>query len=114
MAQADRDWLNAAMSGGLITRQLAGEGSELHLSMVPAKQEWTQVMAEVAADFAGTVIEGETVRIRFCENSDCRWVFYDDTRNRTKRYCDDKMCGNLMKVRRFRAKKKAEAIKDNG
>ncbi|WP_141639042.1 CGNR zinc finger domain-containing protein, partial [Paenibacillus riograndensis] len=40
-------------------------------------------------------------------NPDCLWVYYDDTRNRSKRYCDDKMCGNLMKVRRFRARKKA-------
>jgi predicted RNA-binding Zn ribbon-like protein len=43
------------------------------------------------------------------ENADCLWVYYDDTRNRSKRYCDDKACGNLMKVRRFRARKKAEA-----
>ena len=32
-------------------------------------------------------------------------LYYDDTRNRSKRYCDDKMCGNLMKVRRFRRRK---------
>ncbi|UOK61501.1 CGNR zinc finger domain-containing protein [Paenibacillus sp. OVF10] len=35
-------------------------------------------------------------------------MFYDDTRSRTQKYCDDKMCGNLMKVRRFRAKRKSQ------
>jgi len=38
----------------------------------------------------------------------------DDTRNRSKRYCDDKLCGNLTKVRRFRARKKAEATAAGG
>ncbi|MNI89783.1 CGNR zinc finger [compost metagenome] len=72
------------------------------------RDDWTQVMAEVAASLAKTLIDGEIGRIRVCDNPDCRWVFYDDTRNRTKKYCEDKTCGNLMKVRRFRARKKQE------
>ncbi len=62
-------------------------------------------MAEIVSDFVHTVLDRDIHRIRICDNPDCRWVFYDDTRSRTKRYCEDKTCGNLMKVRRFRAKK---------
>ncbi|MNW66741.1 CGNR zinc finger [compost metagenome] len=65
-------------------------------------------MAEIASSFAAALVEKETSRFRICENPDCLWVYYDDTRNRSKRYCDDKLCGNLMKVRRFRARKKAD------
>ena len=57
-------------------------------------------------EFAQTLAEGEASRIRICDNPDCLWVYYDRTRNRSKRYCDDRACGNLMKVRRFRASKK--------
>ena len=60
---------------------------------------------EIAGSFAQATQQGELSRFRICTNPDCLWVYYDDTRNRSKRYCDDKMCGNLMKVRRFRAKK---------
>ena len=57
----------------------------------------------VAASFAAFLSEADSTRLRFCENPDCRWVFYDTTRSRTRRWCADS-CGNLIKVRRFRAK----------
>lgn len=112
-ALANRAWLNEVMAQGLVRRRLEGDGTVMRITLSPAESGWRQVMAEVATDFVGTLLEGEAGRIRICENVDCKWVFYDDTRNRTKRYCDDKMCGNLMKVRRFRAKKKAEEQKGN-
>lgn len=101
----DVAWLNLLLQQGPVARQVAEEGRRLQL--VPLRQDWPQFMAEVAASFAHTLAEGEGTRVRVCENPDCLWVFYDDTRNRTKRFCDDKMCGNLMKVRRFRARKRA-------
>lgn len=105
--------LNQYMKPGTVYREFAAdrEGT-VKLEYRPAMAEWRQVLAEVAASFGQTVLQGEAGRIRVCDNPDCRWIFYDDTRNRTKKYCDDKMCGNLMKVRRFRARKKAEQNPD--
>ncbi|MCJ8013118.1 CGNR zinc finger domain-containing protein [Paenibacillus sp. KQZ6P-2] len=100
--------LNRWMGKAPVYRQLTQAAAEqsVNLSYFPANANWTQVMAEISASFASTLGNGELSRIRICDNPDCLWVYYDDTRNRSKRYCDDKMCGNLMKVRRFRAKKK--------
>lgn len=72
-------------------------------------QGWAEVKGAVAASFARMLARNEPGRIRICDNPDCLWVFYDETRSRTKRFCDDTMCGNLMKVRRFRAKRKPDA-----
>ncbi|KOY15393.1 CGNR zinc finger domain-containing protein [Paenibacillus xylanivorans] len=102
----DQEWLNSMMEEGKVTRRLHSGDEGLRLSHIPVGTQWQQVMAEVAGDFAITVVEGDGGRIRICDNTDCRWIFYDDTRSRTQKYCDDKMCGNLMKVRRFRAKRK--------
>nr|WP_150265882.1 CGNR zinc finger domain-containing protein [Paenibacillus tepidiphilus] len=101
--------LNEYMKGGPVIRQitLAPEG-EARIALLPQRADWGQVMAEIAASYAEVLLEKEPCRIRICGNPDCLWVYYDDTRNRSKRYCDDKLCGNLMKVRRFRARKKAE------
>lgn len=99
--------LNGVMAGGPVARQIAQTGDGHRLDLVPVRQDWPQTMAEIAASFARTLAEGEGARVRICENPDCLWVFYDDTRNRAKRFCDDKLCGNLMKVRRFRARRKA-------
>lgn len=99
--------LNGVMAGGPLVRQVAETDAGHGLDLIPVRQDWPYVMAEVAASFAQTLTEGEGGRIRICANPDCLWVFYDDTRNRNKRFCDDKSCGNLMKVRRFRARNKS-------
>ena len=104
---ADLGALNAVLSGGAVLRRVDAADGGYDLKHLPASVGWLQVQAEIAASLASTLAEGEGVRIRFCENPDCQWVFLDDTRNHTKRFCDDKLCGNLMKVRRFRARRKS-------
>ncbi|MFZ5818036.1 MAG: CGNR zinc finger domain-containing protein [Bacillota bacterium] len=98
--------INRLMAEGPVCRRLEPTPEGHRLALIPARQGWPQVMAEIAASLAATLAEGEAARVRICENPDCRWVFYDETRNRAKRYCDDKLCGNLMKVRRFRARQR--------
>ncbi|AIQ45431.1 hypothetical protein R70723_05605 [Paenibacillus sp. FSL R7-0273] len=106
--QALLDQLNSYMTAGPVIRQIVRKPDQPpELALLPQRSDWRQVMAEIAASFAEGVLEKELSRIRICDNPDCLWVYYDDTRNRSKRYCDDKMCGNLMKVRRFRARRKA-------
>lgn len=110
---SDIQQLNLVLSHVPLVRRLSGgNDSGMHLDLISISEGWTEVMGRIAADFAGTLSEGEARRIRYCENPDCLWVFYDDTRNRSKRFCDEKMCGNLMKVRRFRARKKAAVNTD--
>lgn len=103
----DLQELNRILAGGPVIRRVEAAADGARVALHPQREDWAQVMAEVAASFARTLTEGEPARVRICENPDCLWFFYDDTRNRTKRYCEDKTCGNLMKVRRFRARQKA-------
>ncbi|MBP1176171.1 putative RNA-binding Zn ribbon-like protein [Paenibacillus sp. PvR133] len=101
------DTINRKMiEGGPVTRLLKQEDEHFNIVLEPVANGWKKVLAEVVADFAQAFVNSGGSRIRICDNTDCRWVFYDDTRNRSKRFCDDKMCGNLMKVRRFRERKK--------
>ncbi|MGN7762852.1 CGNR zinc finger domain-containing protein [Paenibacillus sp. 22594] len=107
--RATLEQLNRYMDKGPAIRQIVWNDAGLaEIYLLPQRADWTQVMAEIASSFAAALVEKDTSRFRICENPDCLWVYYDDTRNRSKRYCDDKMCGNLMKVRRFRARKKAD------
>jgi len=100
--------LNSYMANGAVIRQLLRDtDGRMHLNLQPLGSAWPEIMAEIAASFAGALADKESSRFRICDNPDCLWVYYDDTRNRSKRYCDDKACGNLLKVRRFRARKKA-------
>jgi predicted RNA-binding Zn ribbon-like protein len=41
-------------------------------------------------------------QLRQCGGHECGWLFLDTSRNRKRRWCDMKDCGNRAKVRRFR------------
>lgn len=49
-------------------------------------------------------------RVYECEAEKCSWLFLDGTRNRSRRWCDTKVCGNRVRVRRhYWRKRRAEA-----
>jgi len=37
--------------------------------------------------------------VRECAADDCAWLFLDESRNRSRRWCDMKVCGNRQKAR---------------
>jgi predicted RNA-binding Zn ribbon-like protein len=41
------------------------------------------------------------LRVSICEAEDCVWLFYDTSKNRSRRWCDMNQCGNRVKARRF-------------
>jgi predicted RNA-binding Zn ribbon-like protein len=45
-------------------------------------------------------------RLRQCGGDDCGWLFLDRSRNRSRQWCTMEDCGNLAKVRRFRARQR--------
>jgi predicted RNA-binding Zn ribbon-like protein len=45
-------------------------------------------------------------RLKVCGNSECRWVFYDRSRNRQGLWCEMAVCGNRLKNRAFRARQR--------
>ncbi|MGH7481700.1 MAG: CGNR zinc finger domain-containing protein [Longimicrobiales bacterium] len=58
---------------------------------------------------AAGLLTGEGLeRVRLCAADDCGWLFLDDSRNRSRRWCDMSDCGNRAKARRYRARHRAE------
>ena len=48
-------------------------------------------------------------RVRICEEraeGNCGWVFLDETKNHTRRFCNPFECGNRAKQRRHRLRQK--------
>ncbi|SDX94811.1 CGNR zinc finger domain-containing protein [Paenibacillus sp. CF384] len=99
--------LNRALSSGPIILHITESNSNFSLETTPLQTGWARIGAEVATSFSRLLTDSEPSRLRICDNPDCRAVYYDETRNRSKRFCDERACGNLMKVRRFRARQKA-------
>jgi hypothetical protein len=56
----------------------------------------------VAAAAAKVAIEGRLDRVKICPADDCRWAFYDTSRNRSRQWCSMEVCGNRAKARSHR------------
>jgi predicted RNA-binding Zn ribbon-like protein len=76
---------------------------------VPVRSDWDWVQARIAASFGEMLANRELERIKVCANSECRWVFHDPTKARTKCWCNDRTCGNRARVRRARAAQRQKA-----
>lgn len=77
---------------------LSGEGQP---SLVPAVPGVRYGLARVLAA-AATMPPEDWYRLKVCAAEDCQWVFYDESRNRSRRWCSMEACGNRSKVRSFR------------
>ncbi len=95
--------INYYLSLSTYKRVLEQEGQEFQITMQPLYFDWNWIVAEITNSFADLIEYGDNSRIKICDNPDCSWLFYDETKNRTKRWCDNK-CASLMKVRKFRSK----------
>ena len=45
-------------------------------------------------------------RLKACANPECRWIFYDRSRNQQGTWCEMAVCGNRLKNRKFRARRR--------
>jgi hypothetical protein len=52
------------------------------------------------------IAAGERERLTTCEAPDCTRVLVDLSRNRSRRYCDSRTCGNRLHVAAYRARQK--------
>ncbi len=59
-------------------------------------------LAGILAPVAPAAMDGSWLRAKVCVCDDCRWAFYDRSRNRSGRWCDMAVCGNRTKVNAYR------------
>ena len=50
--------------------------------------------------------DGSWDRLKLCGNPDCRWAFYDRSHSRRGAWCDMASCGNRLKNRNLRARRR--------
>jgi predicted RNA-binding Zn ribbon-like protein len=102
----DQAALNAVMLKMPLIRRLEKDTNGYQLEMVPLKRDWDWVQAEIAASFAHILAYHDPRRLKVCANTNCRGIFYDESKSRTKLYCTPEKCANLLKARRYRARHK--------
>ncbi|MDQ4126711.1 MAG: ABATE domain-containing protein [Actinomycetota bacterium] len=60
----------------------------------------------VARSAAELLTSGKLRRVKVCMGEACGWLFLDESRNRSRRWCDSRDCGNRARVRRYYARRR--------
>ena len=95
---------NAALTSVPVHVELARDGE---LRLAGSAGAVPRAVAELLAIAVRHSADGSWWRLRACAASECRWVFYDDSRSGAGRWCSMSSCGNRAKTARYRARKAA-------
>ena len=60
----------------------------------------------VARSAAELLTSSKLGRVKVCAGEGCGWMFLDESRNASRRWCDSRDCGNRERVRKHLARKK--------
>ncbi|HXI01628.1 MAG TPA: ABATE domain-containing protein [Candidatus Saccharimonadales bacterium] len=101
------DRLNTALPGALGALRLEqGERPAYVWSWSGARSALDGILPPIVESAADLMTSDRLDRVRECEAERCGWLFLDTSRNRTRRWCDMKVCGNRAKARRHYLRKK--------
>jgi predicted RNA-binding Zn ribbon-like protein len=62
-------------------------------------------LADVTAVTLTAMLERTWTRLKVCRN--CKWAFYDTSKNRSGSWCSMQLCGNRLKTRAYRSRRRS-------
>jgi predicted RNA-binding Zn ribbon-like protein len=103
--------LNAMLPDLLIKSRLATstEGLIYHWTFEAGDAPFDRIIWTVAQSATDLLTSGDLRHIHQCAMETCGWLFLDVSKNKTRRWCAMKLCGNKTKVRQHRAMRKESA-----
>jgi predicted RNA-binding Zn ribbon-like protein len=98
----DLSIVNAAVPAAFERSRLVPSEGGFTLSADVEKGDLAAPLTPVVRSAVDLLVSPDVDRVRTCAATTCAWLFLDTTKNRARRWCDMKTCGNREKVRRFR------------
>lgn len=84
------------------------DGYDWHMHyFTPGAQLAEHLAVDCGIALGHVIAAGERDRLRICDAPDCEQVLVDLSRNRSKRYCDARTCGNRLHVAAYRERRRA-------
>jgi predicted RNA-binding Zn ribbon-like protein len=106
----DLEQLQRVYVDALSGATLVPEGERLTWDWRPIEQRLDQLLWPVARSAVELLTTGDPRRIKVCENPyGCGWLFYDGSKNGSRRWCSMEGCGSQVKMRRQYAKRRVSA-----
>lgn len=107
-AEPTVDWINDELADlDIRPSVVAHDGSGLHIHWTPPSATFDdQVIADVLMALAQEVCDHGTDRFGRCAAADCEHLFYDATRNGSRRFCADPRCASRTHTAEHRSRQR--------
>jgi predicted RNA-binding Zn ribbon-like protein len=86
---------------------LVAEAGARGLTLQSARDDALAGLSVVVAEFYNGSANGTLDRLKMCAAEECRRVFFDRSKPATRRWCMSTLCGNRMKTRAYRERRRA-------
>ena len=106
-ARADLRRLNHALNDTAPRVTLDGADNRFGWR-IEARPTVTGMLAPVLWSAADIIVGADAARVRQCANDRCLWLFLDDSKNGTRRWCSMQACGNRAKAHRHYLRQKGQ------
>ena len=94
-----------AVSEAHSARLKVGHGGAIELEN-PRQVDLGDALFELLLIIHRAQQDGTWARLKICANDDCEWAFFDRSRNQHGNWCDMAVCGNRLKNRELRARRR--------
>ncbi|GAA2118867.1 CGNR zinc finger domain-containing protein [Streptomyces synnematoformans] len=84
--------------------RIAADGT---LAPVPGRTPAERAVTQLAIAWSTLAVTGDAARLKRCAEHTCHEVFWDVSKNRSKRWCSMQGCGNRAKARAYAARRAA-------
>lgn len=109
--EEDLERLNRALPdalAGLRIEPVAGEEGGFIWSRAGGVESLEAPLWPIVRSAAELLTSDRLRRVRECDGASCTWLFLDQSRNRSRRWCSMETCGNRAKVRRHYRRSRPE------
>ena len=102
--------VNSLLDSAVIAPRLVEHDNlGLHMHFFPPYASLSEhLRADCAMALALLITSGESERLRVCNAPDCARALLDESRNRSRTYCDSRTCGNRLHAAAYRARQRTD------
>lgn len=81
-------------------------GSDGNATLRPRGRGIDEAFGHLLAIMYETAVDGSFLRLKGCANVECQWLYIDQSKNRSRKWCEMESCGNAINARAYRHRRR--------